>query len=110
MEKIFKGTKGGWKYSKADNKNNVFYIDNDEKHVSFVYFISGKTMLNYPREEEARANAQLIASSPELLECLQHILELASQKCTSTMEEALFLEEWDEWTEKAKSVINKALG
>ena len=109
--KTFKGTKGKWiPVFLTPTKMGV------RNEGGYICFTTTPTKFNgqferYKNElAEAESNTRLIAAAPELLECLQHILELASKKCTSTMEEILFLEAWNEWTEKAKSVINKALG
>jgi len=116
MKKTFKGTKGEWTIQHSHSKTayNIINATLGRKYkIARCPCFKSENLpnsLNEREEQETRANACLIASAPVILECLQHILELASKKCTSTMEEALFLEAWDEWTEKAKSVVNKALG
>ena len=66
-------TKGNWKY-KIDVSGNSFYIESaDQSHKNtFIGEIGGGVQ----SKNEMEANAKLIASAPELLEALNHCLEL----------------------------------
>lgn len=59
-------------------------------------------------KQEVKANAQLIATAPELLGCLININELMQRR--HIIDSEAFLREWDEQVEKNTNVINKALG
>jgi len=60
----FKGTKGKWEIKKYSNVTNL-WIKGDEPVCT----------INSSTDEEAKANAQLIAHAPEMLEMLIDILE-----------------------------------
>lgn len=97
----FKGTKGEWKQD-----YQCVFIGEDHRASNFEQVIARCYPSNfYDRsDEEAEANAQLIAAAPELLEALQDILELCD------------LEDYhgrlvvkDNKKQKARQAINKAL-
>ena len=88
--KEFKGTKGEWYMS--NDTGVVIYSDN----LRFCQYITGRT------EEEALANAQLIAAAPELLNTLMELHDLLEEN----------LPEWylKGHHNRAEKAINKALG
>lgn len=98
----FKGTKGKW----TAKKNNAFYevgTSAEGKRLGFniMLFAIGDRTLDLSHSEENKANAQLIAAAPELLEALQMILK--SDQTDGS---------WDHQAscDYARKAINKALG
>jgi hypothetical protein len=69
MELEFKGTKGKWNIGKQENKLEVTIYSN-KKRICEVKSFDG-AFFNDPTTEQAKANAQLIVSAPELLEALK---------------------------------------
>lgn len=98
--KEFKGTKGEWRYSEEYEIITISrpgIVESSKKICSLA--------LPFDRiNEETYANGKIIAAAPELLtsliECLEGVEELNDE----------FQEGWDEVIERAKQVINKALG
>lgn len=106
----WKVTKGSW------------YIEKklDYKHQQDVYAIGSKhndevlneefiTVWTWMIEEEAEANAQLIASAPDLLEALQEMMKVYKEIADSGDCGWWKAEEQDEFI-KAQKAINKAIG
>lgn len=94
--KEFKGTPGPWHVS---DEGCVVIRDDD-------FFSHVASNIGYPSDEEDMANANLIASSPELLSALQQLLEIYDDQSgkvwtTSSKRRAL---------DNARAVVNKALG
>ncbi|MEE3759725.1 hypothetical protein V2H33_22085 [Escherichia coli] len=93
--KEFKGTPGPWHVS--DEGCVVIRDDYFFSHVA--------SNIGYPSDEEDMANANLIASSPELLSALQQLLEIYDDNSgkvwtTSSKRRAL---------DGARDAVNKAL-
>jgi hypothetical protein len=94
----FKGTKGEW------------FIDQDESHrmkngVWCTVISTPKTIGLadvYGDDEEAKANAQLIANSPKLLEALQQAIEMCDKIQFPTEQEL------KDFVKLGKQVINQA--
>lgn len=84
-----KHTQGPW---------NVSY--NTTAHLPFAYVISNKQ----ESDEEAEANAKLIAAAPELLEALE-IVRIA---CEVEKVNAEYGQHPDHWTNKVLNAIKKA--
>lgn len=80
-------TKGKWTFCKDGICDYGFLIGVNfdkgvhERQIASVHCKSGKLKPQggwpdiYPTEQEAQANARLIAAAPKLLEALEHILE-----------------------------------
>lgn len=102
--KEFEGTQGKWQLDSYGNEL-VIVRESDKQHIL--------TMRTGSLPEEKKANAQLIATAPELLKALQNMLAIVDDSegvhgydldgCLS------FWEEFPE-VEEAERVINKALG
>ena len=94
--KEFKGTPGPWHVS---DEGCVVIRDGD-------LFSHVASNIGYPSDEEDMANANLIASSPELLSALQQLLEIYDDQSgkvwtASSKRRAL---------DNARASVNKALG
>ena len=99
--KEFKGTQGKWKVKHSESKTAYNVIGTNPglkyKVARCPYMaIPSCDELNERDKEEAKANAQLIATAPELLEALQKAI------CYVPIDE----EDFDDFAR----VINKALG
>jgi hypothetical protein len=93
--KEFKGTPSPWSYSPQDGTPGHCYM-------AQVWDSAGKNLAEIEptsNQEEATANAKLIASAPELLEALQEL----NTKCENTKIDG------SETYYKAIRAINKAL-
>lgn len=100
----FKGTKGKWKYRPAVSKG-CYYIETiDQSHnETFIGEVGG----GLQSQEATKANARLIASSPELLEFARKVSELGYTfgDLPTKESEALY-----ELHKEANKLIAKALG
>lgn len=87
-------TKGEWYLQEyTDAYTNIVRCDNGKGHETL--FIANTPQSNLP---EARANAQLMAAAPDLLESLQEIIAIIDRNHAATA-----------WV-KAKAAIEKAIG
>ena len=88
----FKGTKGEWEYESTmySNRKAINSLYNKNKHTVIESYIDNV--------DESEANAQLIATAPELLKALQDLVR--------------YCDEWDCHADLqfAEETINKALG
>ena len=99
----FLGTKGEWKVINIE----LFYystcaVGNDKTSVCHLFY-EGRTIT-----DEAKANAKLIATAPELLEALQTLVALKESKDKSGKDENYLKSQPIAW-ENAKKAISKAL-
>ncbi|QIK58775.1 hypothetical protein G7050_02530 [Dysgonomonas sp. HDW5A] len=103
----FKGTKGAWTLDKPfkDNLGNVLIdIVSDQgccekcNRKNGTYLVA-RTFKNAVGNNESKANAQLIATAPELLDALQDLVKIVENGDVT-----------NHCTEYAKQVINKSLG
>lgn len=90
----FKGTPGPWKV----NTIGKHWNNQSLTHIEVTFGMDGECVCDTVYE---MADANLIAAAPELLEAIQHIMEMQLRGFIVLGEKA---------TEKAKSAINKALG
>lgn len=110
----FKGTQGPWTVKKNWAGESVAVIYSNGCSIAFMSSVTSRTM---PIEQE-HANAQLIASAPELLEALQDACEcleiLASKLGCQTQSAALKSDAESfgalEILDRSRDIINKALG
>lgn len=101
----FKGTKGEWRVmyrgfktkGVAPNLIQIYATNEDLEMVCKVY----KDELLHKRTQDFEANAQLIATAPELLKALQELLK--QQSSTDKYEPLIKAQK------QAEEVINKAL-
>lgn len=91
-KKQFKGTQGKWKYCENWDDDSIEIGTCDIHNIALVN----------KEHEEAKANAQLIAAAPELLEELQHTVKALEVVASFGATKPII--------ERAKQVINKALG
>ena len=99
----FEGTKGEWKVINIE----LFYystcaVRNDKTSVCHLFY-EGRTIT-----DEAKANAKLIATAPELLEALQTLVALKESKDKIGKDENYIKSQPIAW-ENAKKAISKAL-
>ena len=95
MENLeFKGTKGNWEFENVTTHNGDFYKVKSDNTTS----ICNVTTRN---QEQAQANAKLIASAPELLDALQLLVSQLENEHLSEYCEPLI--------DKAKQAIEKSL-
>ena len=119
--KEFEGTKGAWKLDPY-NATLVCSTNSDNGQIAeccapdvecnHIAYVSDGTHWE-ENEEVAKANAQLIATAPELLKALQGLLYIIDDSegvhGLSSSKHLSFWEEFPE-VEEAERVINKALG
>ena len=106
--KEFKGTQGKWYLQGyTDPCTNIIRCDNGKDFASIYIASTSKNPA-----PETRANAQLIATAPELLEALQHLLYTAEKLWDNQkpIKDSGVFTVTHPIIEEAKSVINKALG
>lgn len=106
--KEFRGTKGKW-YTHISPQENKCWIGG--KHIYFI----GEAYTNGRDFEEAKANAKLIASAPEMLSELQILItesewiidpiKMSDDYIECLNHRVLFIKS----IERAKEIINKAL-
>jgi len=103
--KEFKGMPGPWVASKTDRSIGPISRDDDQSYgmilpVAWVEFDGN--------DEFQKANANLIAAAPDLLEALQDML--SGWKHIRAMHGDLYGIGWDRAQDKAQAAISKALG
>jgi hypothetical protein len=89
----FKGTSGDWEVTNEDSGNCFIHPNRPDSAIARVYTENSHS-------NEAQANAQLIASAPELLKALQRLLKVTAPYIYPEMDYA---------RRSACSVIDKAL-
>lgn len=96
----FKGTKGIWEVLFIEFENyDILCVGREDTVISQQTF-GGKAT------EEMKANAQLIASAPELLKALQNLMDGVANLPPLTVISGVLEKEYKE----AEKAINKALG
>lgn len=71
----FKGTKGKWSVITPEDSNGYVYVNQESSlNVATCYTVDYSNWEHSPTEE-TKANAQLIAHAPEMLEMLQRCKE-----------------------------------
>ena len=99
----FLGTKGEWKVINIELFDySTCAVGNDKTSVCHLFY-EGRTIT-----DEAKANAKLIATAPELLEALQTLVALKESKDKSGKDENYLKSQPIAW-ENAKKAISKAL-
>ena len=98
--KTFKGTKGKWMINEDDIYKSCYSPNLIIKGGYEPYLIAD--IIGGLNDVEIKANAQLIAAAPELLEALQLIIE--------TKQPIEWAENNLDFITKAQKAINKALG
>ena len=96
----FKGTKGIWEVLFIEFENYDILCVAKEDIVISQLTLGGKAT------EEMKANAQLIASAPDLLEALQALMNGVANLPPLTAIDGVLKTEW----EQGLKAINKALG
>lgn len=100
----FKGTKGDWTVGDSDTHNYVYNNASDDPCRNFTIAECDHVGI---QNKESKANAQLIASAPDLLKALKSLiwevkrLELSHGQCVE--------EELEEELRESQQAINKAL-
>ena len=103
VDSAFKGTKGKWKVINIELFDySTCVVGNDKTSVCHLFY-EGRTIT-----DEAKANAKLIATAPELLEALQNLVALKESKDKSGKDENYLKSQPIAW-ENAKKAISKAL-
>lgn len=114
MKKEFKGTKGEWRVYEYDDTVVVSDIEHNgmvtevhtpDKYCNHLAYCNDGTHWGEDIEV-AKANAQLIASAPELLKALQNLMEGVANLPPLTVISGVLEKEYKE----AEKAINKALG
>ena len=102
--KEFKGTRGKWMVAGYDDLKVVPDMQNNE-HIGYIAHCGDGTRWGNDCEV-AKANAQLIAAAPELLDALQTLMDgVANLPPLTAIEGAL-----EKQYKQAENAINKALG
>jgi hypothetical protein len=96
----FKGTKGKWH---AVEYAGTYIIQDGD-----MYEDNNILDSDIYTEEVVKANAQLIAAAPELLQSLSRLTDICSKDRITDNDS--FFEEFDEAVDEANRVIDKALG
>ena len=102
----FKGTKGKWFACCAKKIPHFVFTENGEATICGLY--QKQEMSNDLTDEEFRANANLIASAPELLESLFELVSLKKWKDEFGKDE-WYLEKQPIAWENAEKVLEKTL-
>lgn len=106
----FKGTRGKWLYAPHMRDYKVRTDDGTKYHRMITIC---DVSFNPQRPNEAEANAQLIATAPELLQALKEAIpyiEDAIKLHVSNGCHSEFISEDKQFLAETKRVINKALG
>lgn len=107
----FKGTKGDWTDDLLMNKVIDTSVDVATKDGTPICTVWGMGIY-HPDIEEARVNARLIASAPDLLEALQDMVRMGQKRIENAASWSI-PRRWFKRTyaavEKGKKAINKAL-
>lgn len=99
----FEGTKGTWRVINIELFNySTCVVGNDKTSVCHLFYEGRKIT------DEAKANAKLIATAPELLEALQNLVALKESKDKSGKDEDYLKSQPIAW-ENAKKAILKTL-
>ena len=99
----FEGTQGNWKVINIELFDySTCAVGNDKTSVCHLFYEGRKIT------DEAKANAKLIATAPELLEALQNLVALKESKDKSGKDEDYLKSQPIAW-ENAKKAISKAL-
>lgn len=102
--KEFEGTKGKWRLDSYGNEL-VIVRESDKQHIL--------TMRTGSLPKEKKANAQLIATAPELLKALQGLLSIIdNSEGVHGLPSSEHLSFWEEFKEVeiADKAVSKALG
>lgn len=97
--KEFKGTKGQWIVKEYNNRKLIdrFHIHSDSEN------IISTLRTDYPNAKVGKANAQLIAAAPEMLQVLAKFLDLFSEYDMRPEDEMY------EYAEEVQNIVDKAL-
>lgn len=101
--KEFNGTPGPWRFDEQTTLSGgpVFYIAQDDNAKYTPNYSDVSQTCSGELKHIQKANAQLIAAAPDLLEALQSILELQTRG---------YVVLGDKYTDMARAAISKALG
>ncbi|HDR2874369.1 TPA: hypothetical protein QCK10_001491 [Enterobacter roggenkampii] len=101
--KDFKGTPGPWRFDEQTTLSGgpVFYIAQDDNAKYTPNYSDVSQTCSGELKHIQKANAQLIAAAPDLLEALQSIIELQTRG---------YVVLGDKYTGMARAAISKALG
>lgn len=101
--KDFKGTPGPWRFDEQTTLSGgpVFYIAQDDNAKYTPNYSDVSQTCSGELKHIQKANAQLIAAAPDLLEALQSIIELQTRG---------YVVLGDKYTDMARAAISKALG
>jgi len=99
----FKGTPGPWRFDEQTTLSGgpVFYIAQDDNAKYTPNYSDVSQTCSGELKHIQKANAQLIAAAPDLLEALQSIIELQTRG---------YVVLGDKYTDMARAAISKALG
>lgn len=101
--KEFKGTPGPWRFDEQTTLSGgpVFYIAQDDNAKYTPNYSDVSQTCSGELKHIQKANAQLIAAAPDLLEALQSIIELQTRG---------YVVLGDKYTGMVSAAISKALG
>ena len=95
MELEFKGTKYEWKYLPHESKDRTHTVREIKADGTSICIVRTNN------QEQAEANAKLIASAPSLLEALQYTLEQLKGLDGNNPTEKIIIEKCEKAIEKA---------